>query len=331
MRRKIRRAMAQPKIIPLVEIDNVIPKDVLDKIESYDNAFYYKHNSEILVGGAHRGFFELDSKSKDTKSPLNPWAFVRVKNEAITLKACLESILPAIQRGVIGYNDCTDGSEEIILDFCAKYPSFIPYKYPFEVQIKSPKSQENYLYEYYNFVLSKIPKGEWLIKIDVDQIYDAKKLYKSFYIPKKDYELVSYSRLNVGIENNKVYVENGSSSKYLLTPGDRWLIKNVYLSFKEWIVNPEADPKDFCYCEVLGSTRDGSMLRKHYATELPCYHFAFIKDYRKITDFSHKEHRISLKEFKKLNPDGIIGTRIDPALLNEEEILKIYRGFNWSK
>ena len=56
MRRKIRRAMAQPKIIPLVEIDNVIPKDVLDKIESYDNAFYYKHNSEILVGGG--GYIE---------------------------------------------------------------------------------------------------------------------------------------------------------------------------------------------------------------------------------------------------------------------------------
>ncbi|MCW1553456.1 hypothetical protein OLS59_10380, partial [Campylobacter jejuni] len=28
---------------------------------------------------------------------MNPWAFIRVKNEAITLKASLESILPAIQ------------------------------------------------------------------------------------------------------------------------------------------------------------------------------------------------------------------------------------------
>ncbi|MBC5858425.1 beta-1,4-N-acetylgalactosaminyltransferase, partial [Campylobacter jejuni] len=115
-------------------------------------------------------------------SPLNPWAFIRVKNEAITLRASLESILPAIQRGVIGYNDCTDGSEEIILEFCKQYPSFIPVKYPYEVQIENPKSEENKLYSYYNYVASFIPQDEWLIKIDVDHYYDAKKLYKSFYI-----------------------------------------------------------------------------------------------------------------------------------------------------
>nr|WP_276309253.1 hypothetical protein [Campylobacter hepaticus] len=73
------------------------------------------------------------------KSPLNPWAFIRVKNEAITLRASLESILPAIQRGVIGYNDCDDGSEEIILEFCKQYPSFIPIKYPYEIQIQNQK------------------------------------------------------------------------------------------------------------------------------------------------------------------------------------------------
>lgn len=110
---------------------------------------------------------------------MNPWAFIRVKNEVITLKASLESILPAIQRGVIGYNDCTDGSEEIILEFCKQYPSFIPIKYPYEIQIQNPKSEENKLYSYYNYVASFIPKDEWLIKIDVDHIYDAKNFIKA--------------------------------------------------------------------------------------------------------------------------------------------------------
>lgn len=64
---------------------------------------------------------------------------MRVKNEARTLRASLDSILPAIQRGVIGYNDCDDGSEEIILEFCKSYPSFIPVKYPYNVQIHNPK------------------------------------------------------------------------------------------------------------------------------------------------------------------------------------------------
>lgn len=78
----------------------------------------------------HEGYFSLDEKAKNIKSPLNPWAFIRVKNEEITLKASLESITKAIQRGVIAYNDCYDKSEEIILNFCQKYPSFIPKKIP---------------------------------------------------------------------------------------------------------------------------------------------------------------------------------------------------------
>ncbi|MBZ8001014.1 hypothetical protein AVCANL277_09170, partial [Campylobacter canadensis] len=139
-------------------------------------------------------------------SALNPWAYIRVKNEDITLRASLESILPAIQRGIIAYNDCDDKSEEIILEFCKQYPSFIPKKYPYNVQIQNPKNEENKLYSYYNWAASFIPKGQWLVKIDVDHIYDAKKLFSSFYLAKKDNDLVSIARLNVAVYENKVYV-----------------------------------------------------------------------------------------------------------------------------
>ncbi|EFO9589602.1 beta-1,4-N-acetylgalactosaminyltransferase, partial [Campylobacter jejuni] len=69
------------------------------QINKYNNEDLIKLNKAI-TGGGHKGYFNYDEKSKDPKSPLNPWAFIRVKNEVITLKASLESILPAIQRGV---------------------------------------------------------------------------------------------------------------------------------------------------------------------------------------------------------------------------------------
>ncbi len=37
-------------------------------------------------------------------------------------------MLPAIQRGVIGFNDCDDGSKEVILEFCKKVPLIYPYQ-----------------------------------------------------------------------------------------------------------------------------------------------------------------------------------------------------------
>ncbi len=81
-------------------------------------------------------------------------------------------MLPAIKRGVIGYKDCTDSSEEIILEFCKKYPNFIPAKYPHQVFLENPPNECNKFHNHYNFVLSFIPENEWFIKIDVDHIYE---------------------------------------------------------------------------------------------------------------------------------------------------------------
>ncbi|STP10664.1 putative beta-1,4-N-acetylgalactosaminyltransferase [Helicobacter cinaedi] len=133
----------------------------------------------------HKGYFQADKNATSIYSPRNPWAYIRVRNEAHTLRACLYSILPAIQRGVIGYNDCDDGSEEIILEFCEKFPSFIPVKYPHYIDFANPQSEENKLYMYYAYVLKVVPKYEWLVKIDVDHIYEARKLFKSFYLAQK--------------------------------------------------------------------------------------------------------------------------------------------------
>ncbi|MBJ6740530.1 hypothetical protein JG667_09260, partial [Campylobacter jejuni] len=140
-----------------------------------------------------------------------------------------------IQRGIIGYNDCNDGSEEIILEFCKQYPSFIPVKYPYEVQIENPQSEENKLYSYYNYVASFIPQGEWLIKIDVDHIYDAKRLYKSFYIPKKDYDIVVYSKMDFLINDEDAFIVKYKNLDAIINnkSNDHWLIKNNHLKWVE--------------------------------------------------------------------------------------------------
>ncbi len=57
-------------------------------------------------------------------------------------------MLPAIQRGVIGFNDCDDGSKEVILEFCKKFLSFIPISYPYEVMLKDCPSLWHQLYHY---------------------------------------------------------------------------------------------------------------------------------------------------------------------------------------
>lgn len=238
---------------------------------------------------------------------------MRVCNEAITLKACLASILPAIQRGVIAYNDCTDGSEEIILEFCAAYPSFIPAKYPHSVQIHNPQSKENMLYNYYNFALSFIPKGEWLVKIDCDHIYDAKKLYKSFYLPKHTYEMVIIARMDILIKENQVFVGKSPNEMggFLVSGLDHWLLYNKGIKFEQWF--PNKDDKSYSY-ELMRPKHRRINLR----TELNNYHFPQIKSSRASANDERIKTAFTIDEIRK---SPLVGTRIDPAMLDEKKNL----------
>ncbi|MCV3396130.1 hypothetical protein L8V93_08325, partial [Campylobacter lari] len=274
------------------------------------NTYFINKNKNAY--GQHYGFFDFDPNSKDTKSPLNPWAYIRVKNEAITLRASLESILPAIQRGIIGYNDCTDGSEEIILEFCKQYPSFIPIKYPYEVQIENPQSEENKLYSYYNYVASFIPQGEWLIKIDMEHIYDAKRLYKSFYMPQKDNDIVSIARINFIVKDRQVFLIQAPNGDFFRDVTDHWLVKNVNLCWEPYLTT------DNRLIEIL-RLPTSNVLR----VKLNNYHFPYVKDWRmvgckfvfiKLEDFIEKHY----KAYKE---------NIDIEMLDKNRILKIHDRF----
>ncbi|MBZ7954667.1 MULTISPECIES: beta-1,4-N-acetylgalactosaminyltransferase [Campylobacter] len=326
LRKKIRNHLKEKhlneNIISVKQVNSKIPKKVLKKINNTENDFFYEINRSV-DSKKHKGFFDFDENSKNPKSPLNPWAFIRVKNEALTLKASLESILPAIQRGIIGYNDCTDGSEEIILEFCKKYPSFKPVKYPYEVQIENPQNECNKLYAYYNWVASFIPKEEWFIKIDVDHYYDAKKLYKSFYITKTNKDVLSISRLNIVVTNDQVYV----APHYYEDPIDHWLIKNEDLKWQEveiidisnWTIKKDPLYKGKTYSYELLTLKD----RNIFHTELTNLHFPYVKKHRPLTN----EKLLTLKEFKQKYYHQLC-SKIDFSMLDESKILSIYKKFN---
>ncbi len=274
------------------------------------------HPTLTLPNPTHSGYFDYDVKSQNPKSPLNPWAFIRVKNEIVTLEESLFSMLPAIQRGVIGFNDCDDGSKEVILEFCKKFPTFIPISYPYEVMLKDCPSLWHQLYHYSNYTLSFIPKNEWVIKIDCDHVYDAKKLYESFYIPKSIKEVVMYSRINFVVQDFEVFVCNSGDFGFLDAWGDQWLFYNDCEPFEIWQHNGDI-------YEIL------KLKDKHHIKdkELMQWHFPLAKKRRNaIVD----NDLIPLKEFKKHHAD-LIGTRIEESMLDEKRILEMYQKFNLAK
>ncbi len=288
---------------------------------------YFLNLNQSIYNEEHKGFFNFDPASKDPKSPLNPWAFIRVKNEALTLRASLESILPAIQRGVIGYNDCTDGSEEIILQFCKQYPSFIPIKYPYEVQIENPWGEENKLYSYYNYVASFIPEDEWLIKIDVDHYYDAKKLYKSFYMASKN-TAVRFPRINFLILNNEIFIQDiGGGENGFINGEDQLLIQKHNSIFTEKMVSKQSqwiDP-DQTTKELYSEQQIIPKNVKILQAELLQWHFPALK-YRR-NNYQKYLNILTLEEFKKIHYKHRKIKKINYALLDEKVIYEILNKF----
>ena len=185
-------------------------------------------------------FYELKNSLKTFKSWLvygpdkypagvDPYAFIRVHNEIHLLQASLNSIQGIITRGVIGYNDCTDGSEDVILKFCEMNPGFIPVKY--ELPVWPPEDKRYWvntidepyggLDTYYNYIWDHIPNGEWVIKIDADQIYDRERLKKLLTLPRNIQSVVFIPRINLHYQDDRLYLVR---SNPLSNVDDHWLL-----------------------------------------------------------------------------------------------------------
>lgn len=255
--------------------------------------------------------------SIEDKPTIEPYAFIRVKDEAITLKDSLNSILPIIKKGVIAYNDCTDGSDLIIRDFCKRNPGFIPFHYPYHVVEQNHPDYatgkipyKNTLAAYYNAALALIPPRSWLIKIDCDQIYFPNILKKSFSLPKNNYEVVVYSRLDLVRYNNSVKVIEYKR------PEDHWLIYNNNLKF----INRYGHYKngDYYAWEFLVIPKKYKIL---YRPECSSLHFPMEKSYRKIT--LKEDKLLSLEQFRKIADPK----EIAPEILEDKVINQIISSF----
>lgn len=263
-----------------------------------------------------------DTNTKNRKKPVEPWAFIRVKNEIKTLEACLNSILPAIKKGVIAFNDCDDGTEEYILEFCKLHTGFIPYKSPYTIfPLNDPRNfeeghNESKINEYYNAALNIIPKNEWLIKIDADQTYEADKLKKMFYLPRDEDDMIVFGILNLHYDGKNIYTME--YSPYLINP-DHWLIFNKNLHF-----DLNEDKKHNLVVEHLDVSK-----RNVIFSEVCSYHFPLIKriknDYNNLIAFEDFIKDDILSKFVEKNKLPFV---LDKKLLNKRHILKFCKDFN---
>ena len=259
----------------------------------------------------------LDTTKMDFKNRtrISPWALIRVKNEAITLSASLESIKSVITKGIIAYNNCTDGSEEIILEFCDKNPGFKPLKYPYNVKPAFARTSslkyEETLAAFSNMALDLIPENEWFIKLDMDHVYFPEILEQSFYLPKAENDFVSYSRLGLIRTEDTIKV-----LKYR-RPHDQILVFKKNIHFKNTVTkHPDGSLSYF-------ETFDKKLRNAPYSPPCASLHFPYEKKYRKPP----KQLLLEATSFEKFLLHNSCAKEL-PEFVTMEYIIKTIKKFN---
>lgn len=301
--------------------------NLLNKYKKLDELFFKFYYIYYVIRFKRRNKYKRSLYKRYRDKPVEPYAFIRVKNEIKTVQACLESILPHISKGVIGYHrlmdgEIDDGTEKYIIEFCKKNTGFKLFKYDYVVypphhdkyrELKElPK--ESRLDSYYNAVLSQIPKDEWLIKIDCDHIFDKEKLKKIFYLPQNDEDIIKISRMNLHYENKQLYVLRNNP---ICDPGDCWLIKNkdIYFGYDSGM----NEKGTFFFYEQLKFK--GEEKRIKYKTQLFNWHFPMVKNSRRYNYIDEKD-LIKFSEFSfSYYQKAFFG--IESDMLDEERILRL--------
>lgn len=113
---------------------------------------------------------------------------LRIKNDGMFVRDCIESCIDALDELIVVYNDCTDNSVEEVEKMHLKYPEKIRvYEYPhkvyglnltveeYEYAANLPDDSEHLFSNYCNFALDKVT-GDYAMLIDADQIYFSEQL-----------------------------------------------------------------------------------------------------------------------------------------------------------
>lgn len=111
--------------------------------------------------------------------------FIRAKNEGRFIAGCIDSVIDALDELVVVYKDCTDDTEQVLVEKQRQYPQKLRV-YPYNNQILSHNlTREEFLYaislsedsprlhsSQCNYALSKCTYSH-AMKIDPDQVYFA--------------------------------------------------------------------------------------------------------------------------------------------------------------
>lgn len=212
---------------------------------------------------------------------VEPWVFMRVKNEGKTLRKSLETIEPISKRGVIGYNECTDDSEDIILAWCKEHPGYIPFKYDYEIiPVNSEKyaklrkgDEKHTLAGYYQAVLDLIPKDEWIIKVDGDHIHYPNIIKHALSLLRNEREWISFSRLNL------IRVDGQYKVISYVRPDDHYMIFNRGLNFVN-VCGKKKDGSFFAHEALRCFGKGLGALPPPWKPECSNIHLPFEKSYR---------------------------------------------------
>lgn len=162
--------------------------------EDCSEEFYTLEYSQALKDPLLKDFVITtnDIKNLDNDRPLGLSGHMRVKNEALSIRASVESCIECLDELILVVQESIDKTEEIANELALKYKDKIRlYKYLPEVIppassafvkkddviSNTPSSSIHNFAHYYNFGLIKI-RYKYYIKIDADQIYIASYLQR---------------------------------------------------------------------------------------------------------------------------------------------------------
>lgn len=169
---------------------------------------------------------------------VNVTAFIRVKNEIPTLKACLNSIDGIFDKIVMIYSEePDDGSIEVMTSWCNQRKNCSVYAYPYAVIPSHDKrystnySHKNSLAAYTQFGWDKIDDNDFVVKIDADQVYIKNHLEN--LINKVRAQAVENDKIRWGFKGYNTFVLHDRLVKYRPVPlnggYDSHIIKKRYL------------------------------------------------------------------------------------------------------
>ncbi len=150
--------------------------------------------------------FQFNATMLDASRPPGISAYMRIKNEEQFVRLAIESHLPFYDEIVAVYNDCTDNTEEILLELQAQHPDkikvfhYLPKVHPIGTKehAQMPDDSVHGMANYYNYALSKTMYNT-ATKLDADHLA----------IPCKLAPVIKQIRAEISADKKKFYMASG--------------------------------------------------------------------------------------------------------------------------